>query len=112
VLSGATGARPSFIPDIDGQYVIALTVSNGSRTDTALVSIQAKATVELPPVAPGDFVVIHDAGAYTLSMWSRYNSRQAPPVYGYSVLGGKVDLRLLKRAETVEDVLSFWGGEA
>jgi diaminopimelate decarboxylase len=38
---------------------------------------------ELPPIEPGDFVVVHDAGAYTLSMWSCYNSRVPPQVFGY-----------------------------
>lgn len=39
--------------------------------------------LELPEVIEGDFLLIHDAGAYTLSMWSRYNSRQMPKVPGY-----------------------------
>ena len=33
--------------------------------------------VPLPPVRPGDRIVIHDVGAYTLSMWSRHCSRGA-----------------------------------
>lgn len=61
----------------------------------------------LPPIEPGDFIVVHDAGAYTLSMWSRYNSRRAPAVYGYE--GEAPALRRLKSAETEEDVLRFWG---
>lgn len=60
----------------------------------------------LPPVEAGDFVVVHDAGAYTLSMWSRYNSRRAPAVFGYTL--DPTSLRLLKAAETVDDVLRFW----
>jgi len=63
----------------------------------------------LPLAAPGDWVVIHDAGAYTMSMWSRYNSRQAPPVYGYEVTGEAVAFHLIKAGETVDDVLRFWG---
>jgi hypothetical protein len=42
-------------------------------------------------------------------MWSRYNSRQAPAVYGYRADDAR-DLELLKPAETVEEVLRFWGG--
>lgn len=60
----------------------------------------------LPPIEPGDLVVVHDAGAYTLSMWSRYNSRRAPAVHGYE--GDSPALRLLKKAESEEDVLRFW----
>ncbi|MBI4864924.1 MAG: diaminopimelate decarboxylase [Candidatus Riflebacteria bacterium] len=63
----------------------------------------------LPRLEPGDYVVIHDVGAYTLSMWSRYNSRQAPAVYGFEELpGGPVTLKLLKPEETIDDVLRFW----
>lgn len=61
----------------------------------------------LPPIEPGDHVVIEDAGAYTLAMWSKYNSRQAPAVYGYRADGA---LEVLKPRETIEDVLKFWGG--
>ena len=63
----------------------------------------------LPLAEPGDIVAIHDVGAYTLSMWSRYNSRQAPPVYAHEAAGAEVRLQLLKPAETVDDVLRFWG---
>ncbi len=61
----------------------------------------------LPPIEPGDIVVVHDAGAYTLSMWSRYNSRRAPAVHGYE--GEQPALRLLKEAESEHDVRRFWG---
>jgi diaminopimelate decarboxylase len=60
----------------------------------------------LPPIEPGDHVVVHDAGAYTLAMWSRYNSRMAPPVYGYST--DRDELLILKSAEAVSDVSRFW----
>jgi diaminopimelate decarboxylase len=61
----------------------------------------------LPDIEPGDIAVVHDAGAYTLSAWSRYNSRRAPAVYGFE--GDPPALRLLKAAESEEDVLRFWG---
>jgi len=64
---------------------------------------------DLPLAEPGDLVVIHDVGAYTFSMWSRYNSRQTPPVYAYETAGGGVTFRVIKPAETVDDVLRFWG---
>ena len=64
---------------------------------------------DLPLTEPGDWVVIHDAGAYTLSMWSRYNSRQAPAVYAYEADAAGVKLQQVKPAETVDDVLRFWG---
>lgn len=58
----------------------------------------------LPPVAPGDRVVIRDVGAYTLSMWSRYCSRAMPPVLGLE--GGA--LRVLRARETAAEVVAFW----
>ena len=60
----------------------------------------------LPHVKEGDLLFIHDTGAYTLSMWSRYNSRQIPKVIGY-YNNGK-DFLVIKNRERVEDVISFW----
>jgi hypothetical protein len=39
-------------------------------------------------------------------MWSRYNSRQAPSVYGFSLKNEKFEI--FKQRETVEEVLQFW----
>jgi diaminopimelate decarboxylase len=61
--------------------------------------------VHLPQVRAGDFLVIRDAGAYTLSMWSRYNSRQIPKVIGCD---GDC-FTVLRRRERVEEVVGFWG---
>jgi diaminopimelate decarboxylase len=64
----------------------------------------------LPRILQGDLLLIHNTGAYTLSMWSRYNSRCAPALLGYSRRGncGSFDWTLLKRAETCEDVIRSW----
>jgi len=59
-------------------------------------------------LCPGWFCMIHDTGAYTLSMVSRYNSRQVPPVYGWSKEGG---IELLIPGETREQTLKVWGVE-
>ncbi len=58
----------------------------------------------LPEVAPGDWILILDAGAYTLGMWSRYNSRQMPVVLGVE----KGVATVLKPRESLERVLEFW----
>jgi diaminopimelate decarboxylase len=45
-------------------------------------------SVSLPAnISEGDYVIIHDAGAYTFSMWSMYNSRQFPSIIGYEGAG-------------------------
>ena len=62
--------------------------------------------LELPEVNEGDYLLIHDAGAYTLSMWSRYNSRQIPKVAGYYT--GDEDFEVLKERERPEDLWEFW----
>jgi diaminopimelate decarboxylase len=62
--------------------------------------------IALPIVEEGDWIVVRDTGAYTLSMWSRYNSRQVPKVIGYVNDGERFEV--LRERETVEQVLSFW----
>ena len=62
--------------------------------------------LELPVVEEGDYILIHDTGAYTLSMWSRYNSRQMPKVIGYS--SEIHDFEIIKEREAKEDLFEFW----
>jgi diaminopimelate decarboxylase len=61
----------------------------------------------LPPIEQGDWIVIRDCGAYTLSMWSRHCSRGIPAVLGYDPQQ-RQPLRVLRRAETPSDVVRFW----
>lgn len=58
----------------------------------------------LPSIAPGDFVVIRDVGAYTLGMWSHHCSRGLPLVLGHD--GDR--LVVLKAREKPADVVRFW----
>ena len=62
--------------------------------------------VELPEVEEGDYIIIHDTGGYTFSMWSRYNSRQTPRILGYFNDGEQFDI--LKERETYDDIYNFW----
>lgn len=62
--------------------------------------------IHLLEVEEGDFIIIHDTGAYTSSMWSRYNSRQFPKVIGYEDNGRK--FILLKERENLNSIKNFW----
>jgi diaminopimelate decarboxylase len=62
--------------------------------------------IYLPEVEEGDYIIIHDTGAYTLSMWSRYNSRQMPKVIGFSQNDDHFEI--LRKRETREDLWEFW----
>lgn len=63
----------------------------------------------LPPIQVGDFVVIHDTGGYTMSMHSKYNSRQVSSNFAYSSTSNGVKFALLKKRETTEETLACWG---
>lgn len=51
------------------------------------------------------------AGGYTLALFSRYCSRAAPAVVGYTFPadGGPPRIEVLQEAEPPESVLGFWG---
>ncbi len=61
----------------------------------------------LPGIESGDILVVEDAGAYTLGMWSRYNSRPMPPVLTYDSDGS---IEVARAAESVADVVAHWNG--
>lgn len=67
--------------------------------------------VWLPQIEVGDYIVIHDTGGYTLSMYSKFNSREAPSSYAYKTNASthQTEFALLKQRETTEETLSFWG---
>jgi diaminopimelate decarboxylase len=67
-------------------------------------------SARMPVLSQGDWALVRDAGAYTLSMWSRYNSRQIPKVLGFRrTEDGGLAFEVLRERESVEDVLRFWG---
>lgn len=61
----------------------------------------------LPPIEPGDHILLENTGAYTLGLWSRHCSRGIPAVLGYEH-GSPPRLQVLRRAETAEDLIKFW----
>lgn len=65
--------------------------------------------IDFPTPEMGDFIVVHDAGANTISLFSRHCSRQAPPVYGFEVIDSTAfSIVCLKQEESEESVLNFW----
>lgn len=57
----------------------------------------------LPPLKPGDYLLIHDSGAYGASMSSNYNSRPLLP----EVLIENGTPRLIRRGQTIEELLAL-----
>ncbi|EFJ40777.1 DAP decarboxylase [Volvox carteri f. nagariensis] len=62
---------------------------------------------QLPTPQPGDGLVVHDAGAYCMSMASNYNLKMRPAEYLVEE-GGK--LRKIRHEETLEHHLSVFDG--
>lgn len=60
--------------------------------------------ITLPKINEGDYIVIHDTGGYTFSMWSVYNSRQMPKFIGCY----RDDIEIIRKKQTVEDIYEFW----
>jgi diaminopimelate decarboxylase len=59
----------------------------------------------LPPMEPGDLLVVHGMGAYTFSHSTRYNSRPLPPIWGWRA---GHPLEILRAGQTLEEVADFW----
>ena len=59
----------------------------------------------LPSIHAADIVGIADIGAYSFSMWSRYNSRQRPKIVGYRDDGS---FTLIQDRESLESVVAGW----
>lgn len=60
-------------------------------------------TRSLPAVQPGDYLVLHDTGAYGASMSSNYNSRPLLPEVMFD--GGEA--RLIRRRQTIQELLAL-----
>lgn len=63
-------------------------------------------SISLPRIETGDWIILHDTGGYTLSLWSRHCNRGLPRVLGYG--GYPEQFRLLFKGETPEDIVNFW----
>jgi diaminopimelate decarboxylase len=75
----------------------------GKHCESGDVLIEA---VELPEPRPGDLLAVSATGAYTLSLGSTYNGVPRPAV----VLAADGESRLIRRRETVDDLLRYEAG--
>jgi len=57
----------------------------------------------------GDILIMHETGAYTMSMYSKFNSNIPSPVYGFSLKSNRI--WCFKERETLQDCLSFFGSK-
>ncbi len=57
----------------------------------------------MPPLEPGDFIAVLDAGAYAVAMASNYNRRPLPA----EVLVEDGQCRIVRRRQTVDDMLAL-----
>jgi len=64
----------------------------------------------LPEIEPGDYVVLHDTGAYYFSNPFYYNALAAPAVFGAQVAEDEpVEFEVWRRHQTVDDMLAAIG---
>ncbi len=64
----------------------------------------------LPLIEPGDYVVLHDTGAYYFSNPYYYNSLPAPAVYGVDNLNGAaVNFTVWRQQQTLDQTLAVVG---
>lgn len=60
---------------------------------------------ELPRFSAGDLAVVYDTGAYYFSTHFAYNSLPRVPVYGYRVREDRVEWSLIRRQQTIAEVV-------
>lgn len=62
---------------------------------------------ELPELAEGDWVVLHDAGAYCFTAAWSYNSLPRPAVHGYRAAsdGGGIAFATVRTAQTLDEIV-------
>jgi diaminopimelate decarboxylase len=108
----ADNIRPALY---DARYTAEVANRSGSDSDREVVTIAGKycesgdvliVDIELPRLAPGDLLAMPGAGAYCIPLASNYNMSPRPAV----VLVRDGEVRLIRRRETFEDLLSATDG--
>jgi len=99
-------------PQLYGARYVAMSATRASEPATETVSIAGLHCesgdvliddAHLPPPRAGDLLAVPATGAYTLAMSSNYNATPRPA----TVLAGGGEARLIRRRETVDDLLSL-----
>jgi diaminopimelate decarboxylase len=99
-------------PELYGARYTALSATRAAEPTTETVSIAGLHCesgdvliddVALPPPRVGDLIAVPATGAYTLAMSSNYNATPRPP----AVLVNDGEARLIRRRETVDDLLAL-----
>lgn len=65
--------------------------------------------VDLVEAKAGDILLMHDTGAYAMSMYSKFISHVPSPVFGVRKCGNNYVFTCLKDRETFQQTLEFWG---
>ena len=112
-------ARTVFMPDA---WPLRITAHNpdGSLKQTELVKQDIAGPCcfagdkiadnrELPLLDRNDIVVVHDTGAYYFSNPFYYNSLPAAPVYAVSTEGDDIKIDIIRRAQTIEEMMDVIG---
>ncbi|MFL5333343.1 MAG: diaminopimelate decarboxylase [Geminicoccaceae bacterium] len=89
---GRSKAGPKLAQDVAGPCCFAGDIVAGRR--------------DLPLLEPGDWVLLHDTGAYYFSTPFVYNSLPRIAVHGFWIDGGQVRFELLRREECLEEVVA------
>lgn len=113
--------RTAYSPQLWPHEIVGIPRGQSTETEETIVSdvvgplcfagdVLAQA-IPLPSLKQGDWLLIRDVGAYTLSMWSRHCSRAMPLVLGFwrTESGGR-EWAVLRPRETTDAMVKFWGG--
>jgi hypothetical protein len=107
VLNGATGVRPSFVPDVEGDYVVALVVSDGVSASrpatTTLAGLWRAAPGRVP--ATGNVVYLESGTGDPVGNGLIYMYTQANAVLSISTQGPQLNLG-------VQGDQTWWGSFA
>ena len=86
-LDNPTSSTPSFVADLDGQYVIVLTVNDGSLDSAPDDVIVISATPNAPPVAyAGDDQIVSRNTLISLNGSGSYDPDNDPLIYNWTIV--------------------------